>query len=80
MRFNGVVDNYGPGFYGAGLYNTMHWFDNNSVVTSYIEPIQTTAKQNDAEFRFGTDTTIPYNDPLNGGNGLVGNGPCDVGP
>lgn len=25
---------------------------------------------------FGTDTTVPYNSPLNGGNGLVGNGLC----
>ena len=25
---------------------------------------------------FGTDTTVPYNSPLNGGNGIVGNGLC----
>ena len=52
VQFNGVVDNY-----GAGLYNTMHWFDNDSAVTSYIEPMQAAAEQNGAEFRFGTAAT-----------------------
>lgn len=52
VQFNGVVDNY-----GAGLYNTMHWFDNDSAVTSYIEPMQATAEQNGAEFRFSTAAT-----------------------
>ncbi|WP_304855945.1 FAD-dependent oxidoreductase [Adlercreutzia caecimuris] len=172
VQFSGNVDNY-----GAGLYNTMHWFDNDSAVTSYIEPMQAKAEQLGAEFRFqttasqlkqengvvcgvyaeddkgnvievnakavilasggiganpellckagmsqnqvdemggsmcsptvrgdgytmamavggrdflrnaaiqgfqmvkafGTDTTVPYNSPLNGGNGIVGNGLC----
>lgn len=172
VQFSGNVDNY-----GAGLYNTMHWFDNDSAVSSYIEPMQAKAEQLGAEFRFqttasqlkqengvvcgvyaeddkgnvievnakavilasggiganpellckagmsqnqvdemggsmcsptvrgdgytmamavggrdflrnaaiqgfqmvkafGTDTTVPYNSPLNGGNGIVGNGLC----
>ena len=52
VQFSGNVDNY-----GAGLYNTMHWFDNDSAVTSYIEPMQAKAEQMGAEFRFQTTAT-----------------------
>ena len=52
VQFSGHVDNY-----GAGLYNTMHWFDNDSAVTSYIEPMQALAEKGGAEFRFQTAAT-----------------------
>lgn len=52
VQFSGNVDNY-----GAGLYNTMHWFDNDSAVTSYIEPMQAKAEQLGAKFYFQTTAT-----------------------
>lgn len=52
VQFSGNVDNY-----GAGLYNTMHWFDNDSAMTSYVEPMQAKAEQMGAEFLFQTTAT-----------------------